>query len=450
MYYLIPLKWRWSVLLIGSVLFYYFAFKDSWYIVLATAVFAYIFGLLIKRLPKAGKLLTTISIVGVIAPWLLTKSMLIMFTDNFLSIIAPLGISYYTLGIISYLADVNSGKIEPEKNIFKFILYVIYFPQIVQGPIPRYDKLGSQFSSPKKWEEKAFMAGVLSIMWGLFLKLMIADRLAVMTNPIFEDTITYPGAWVIVGGVLFCVQLYTDFMACISISMGVSRLFGIELQDNFNQPFFSTSIGEFWRRWHISLSHWLKDYVYIPLGGSRKGPVRKIVNIIITFTLSGLWHGVGIHYVIWGLMQAAYQIVEGFVYKLKFLASGSKPAVYFRRVVTSLLFMLSLIVFRASSMSSALVMFKSLLTVNNWVIIRDGSLLNMGINGKNWIVVAVSLVVLIIASTLRERGMDIKGKILSMPLAIKWIIYLAVIFTVMTFGYYGFGFNAQSFIYGGF
>ncbi len=449
-YYIMPHKWRWFVLLLGSIAFYYFAFKQSWYIVLGTAVFSYIFGLLIKQFPKISKLLTIVSIAGVTIPWILTKSIHSFLIGDLSNIIAPLGISFYTLGIISYLVDINVGRIKPEKNILKYILYVIYFPQLVQGPIPRYGNLSAQFASPKKWDENMFMRGVLSIMWGMFLKLMIADRVAVVVNPIFEDYSSHLGAWVVIGIFLFSIQLYSDFTACISISMGVSRLFGIELQDNFNQPFFATSIGDFWRRWHISLSSWLKDYIYIPLGGSRKGKARKILNMMITFAFSGYWHGLGIHFIVWGVMQAVYQFFEGFIYKIRFFNINAKPVTYLRRVITYILFLLSLIVFKAPSTRCSLVMYKSIITTNNWGLLKDGTLLNLGVNGKNWIVVAASLLVLIIASTLRERGVDIKGKILSMPLPVRWSVYLIVIFTVMTFGYYGYGFDAQSFIYGGF
>jgi len=446
LYYLVPSRWRWVILLIGSGFFYYFAWEKGWYVILGTAAVAYVAGLLIKKTTHK-KLITTIAILLVLTPWIFTKSMLINFINTPLLLIVPMGISFYTLGLISYLTDVSKEKIEPEKNPFKFLLFVTYFPQILQGPIPRYDKLAPQFCSPAPWEEKPFMEGALSIAWGFFLKLVIADKLVSVINPIFDEYPNYLGAWVLVGGLLYSIQLYTDFLACISISRGVSSLFGIRLDENFNQPYLATSVKDFWRRWHMSLSSWLKDYIYIPLGGNRKGSFRKTINIIITFVVSGIWHGVGIHYIIWGLMHAFYQIGEGVIYKKKPDSAFVKGI---RRVITFILVMIAWIVFRSPGTRVASSLLKSVLTVHNWEIFTDGSLLNMGISGKNWIVLGIAVTVLIIAGIMKEKGIDIKTKILSMPLVLRWTFYLLTIFVIMTFGSYGVGFNAQSFIYGGF
>ena len=195
--------------------------------------------------------------------------------------IVPVGMSFYTLQMISYLVDIFRGKIKAQRNLGKFALFVTFFPQVVQGPIPRYEQLGNQLYEGHPFEEKEFCKGLQLIVWGFFLKLMIADKASIVVNQVFDHWKAYQGCYVLVAGVLYSIQLYTDFLSCVCLSKGVAELFGIHLADNFRRPYLAESVKEFWGRWHISLSSWLRDYIYIPLGGIREGiaMVYKMITV---------------------------------------------------------------------------------------------------------------------------------------------------------------------------
>jgi D-alanyl-lipoteichoic acid acyltransferase DltB (MBOAT superfamily) len=226
--------------------------------------------------------------------------------------ILPAGISFYTFQSLSYTIDVYRKKLTPEKSIVDYALYVSFFPQLVAGPIERYGHLMPQLKSVKKikfqWEN--FYPGLRLIIWGFFKKLVIADRIAPMVNAAYGDVSSYHGLeWLLIG-FLFLVQIYADFSGYTDIARGTARLFGINLMMNWLRPFYSDSIKNFWKNWHISLSTWFKDYVYHPLGGNKKGKTRMLLNILIVFLVSGFWHGANFTFLIWGLLNAIWVIVE--------------------------------------------------------------------------------------------------------------------------------------------
>ncbi len=463
LYYIIPLRFRWVILLMGSIVFYLDMQKDNpWALLVAVLLICvtYGMGLVINHLKEKyprekNKLKKTVIILAVlitVIPWFFIKNRNLNF-----SWIAPIGISFYTLQMISYLVDLYEGKICVQKNIAKYALFILFFPQIVQGPIPRYGQLGEQLYQGHRFDEKCFVKGVQLILWGFFLKLMITNRSAIIVNTIFDNPQKYAGWYVAVGGVLYSLQLYTDFLACITISQGVAGVFGIELVDNFKRPYFSTSVKEFWRRWHISLSEWLRDYIYIPLGGSRKGKIPKFINLIITFLVSGIWHGSGIKFLFWGLMHAVYQIVGEITANIKNRMyiriglpeqSGVRTAI--KRLGVFVWVTLAWIVFRADSLKNGLLMIKSLFTVYNPWIFFDDELLKMGLDWKEWCILTVSTVILISVSRKQEKGLHIRTLILNNPFYVRWGIYIFAVIIIMIFGIYGIGFNAQDFIYGGF
>ena len=285
---------------------------------------------------------------------------------------------------------------------------------------------------------------------------MVADKAGVVVDTIFGNVAAYQGAYVLVGGVLYSVQLYADFLSCTTLAQGVALLFGIRLGENFDHPYLATSIKDFWRRWHISLSSWLRDYVYIPLGGNRKGRLRKCFNVIVTFVVSGLWHGAGATYLVWGLMHAAYQIVgeltEGLrdaCLRLLGIPKEGQARTWIRRATTFTLVMLAWIVFRAGSLSDALTMLGSLFTTWNPWIFFDDSLLELGLDWKEWVVLAASVLMLVRVSLWEER-LDVRGRILEQPFILRLALYVVAILVVMVFGTYGYGFDAADFIYGGF
>lgn len=466
-YYIVPLRFRWLVLLAGSVIFYGMACKGGCLILLITLLLTYGAGLLIdyfgKAYPhcKAKRIVMAAALLPVLVPWLFFKN------GNFIlgmagvnewgGITASLGISFYTLQIISYLVDIYKGKIEAQRNPAKYALFVLFFPQIIQGPIPRYEQLAGQLYEGHAFEERKFVKGMQLIIWGFFLKYMIADKAAVIVNTVFDYPNKYAGCYILAAGVLYSIELYTDFLACVTISQGVAGLFGITLVNNFKRPYFATSIKEFWRRWHISLSEWLRDYIYIPLGGSRKGRIVKYVNLIITFAFSGIWHGAGYKFLFWGLLHATYQVVGEIVtparkqiYHWLALSEQSGTRKLLQRAGVFFWVMLAWIIFRADSLRTGLYMVKNLFAVYNPWIFFDDSLLNMGLDGKEWCILAISVVILLWVSYKQEAEFCIRDIILGKSVYVRWFLYIAVILCIMVFGTYGFGFRSQEFIYGGF
>tara|TARA_B110000046_G_scaffold156802_1_gene167765 strand:+ start:1783 stop:3234 length:1452 start_codon:yes stop_codon:yes gene_type:complete len=223
-----------------------------------------------------------------------------------LNIILPVGISFYTFQTLSYSIDVYKNKLEPTKNLVAFFAYVSFFPQLVAGPIERATNLLPQFFQKRTFDYNLAADGMRQILWGLFKKIVIADNCAIIVNDIFANSADYSGSTLLVGGILFAFQIYGDFSGYSDIAIGTSRLFGFNLMQNFAFPYFSRDIAEFWRRWHISLSTWFRDYLYIPLGGSRGGTSMKIRNTFAIFIVSGFWHGANWTFIIWGALNALY------------------------------------------------------------------------------------------------------------------------------------------------
>ena len=260
-----------------------------------------------------------------------------------LSIILPVGISFYTFQTLSYTIDIYYGKLKPTREVVSFFTFVAFFPQLVAGPIERANRLLPQFMEKKKFSYENSVSGLRLVLWGLFKKIVIADNLGLLVDVIFNPASEFTGISVFMGGVLFAFQVYCDFSGYSDIAIGISKMMGFELMINFKTPFFSASFSELWRRWHISLSTWFRDYVYIPLGGSKKSQFRVDLNIFITFFLSGLWHGAHISFVLWGSLHGVVLIIERYL-KLKLKPWISIPLVFF-------IFCLLLLPFRAVDMS---------------------------------------------------------------------------------------------------
>lgn len=461
LYYILPLKSRWLVLLGGSVFFYWQITGTgvAMGIVFVTIMIAYGAGLLLERAKNKGIL--AVAVLLMILPWFCIKNgnyvLEILLHKNAVEWIVPVGISFYTLQMISYMADVYMGRITAQRNPAKFILYGMFFPQIVQGPIPRYDKLGDQLYTGHLFDERMVVGGFYRILWGFFLKLMIADRAAVVVNEIFDYYYQYVGCYVLVAGVLYSIELYADFAACISISKGVANLFGIRLADNFNHPYLAVSVKDFWHRWHISLSEWLKDYIYIPLGGSRKGRIRTYINLALTFLVSGMWHGAGLRFVAWGMLHAVYQIVgeltrnvQHKAAKLLGLEEAAGVRLWIRRGWTFFCVMTAWIIFRAENLTAGIRMIWSMFRIRNLWIFTNDAMLSLGLDWKEWMILAVSVLILFVVSIKQEQGVSFSNVIFKQPVYIRWALYLIVIFGIMTYGVYGMGYDSQAFIYGGF
>ncbi len=373
-----------------------------------------------------------------------------------LSILLPIGISFYSLQMIAYLADVYRGKIEAETNFFKYLLFITYFPHILQGPIPRYELLSQDLFKEHIFDYQKFVYGFELMLWGYFQKMVIADRAAIMVNRLFGEYQSYPGAYMLIAGILYSLQLYTDFNGCVCIAKGISGMFDITIEDNFHHPYFADSVKDFWRRWHMSLSGWLRDYIYIPLGGNRKGTIRKYINIMVVFIVSGIWHGIGNTFLVWGMLHGLYQII-GEVFtpirnKIKDMLKIESDVFshrLYKQLFTFFLVMLAWIFFRSSSVTQGVNMIKSMFTTFNPWILWDGSLYMLGLNSKNVGILVISLIILWVVSMLQNK-MVIRDTIYKQSVLFRYMIVLALVFTILIFGIYGPGYDSAQFIYGGF
>ena len=469
LYYILPLKYRWYVLLTGSGCFYYLAMEYQMQLVVfvISIVISFGFGIFIQHLRERESKMyikRVVLITGIILsvfPLLVSKS-----TDFILgqvihkqkiSWIIPLGLSFYSLQIIAYLIDVSKGRIDCQKNPLKYTLFISFFPQIIQGPILRYQQMEDQLLQGHRYDSNSFMKGIQLIIWGFFLKFMIANKASIIVDTVFNSDSAYRGLYVLIAGILYSFQLYADFQSCVCLSQGAAQLFGISLIDNFDHPYFSVSIKDFWRRWHISLSSWLRDYIYIPLGGSHRGQFQRYVNLVITFAVSGIWHGVAWKYLFWGFMHAAYQIVGDLtnsiqkkIYSLFFISWESKLCIVIRRFITFCFVMFAWVIFRANNLKSGIRMILSMVTLHNSWILFDNSLFRLGLNQKECEVLCLSLLILLMISTLQEKGIIIREWFNRQCMIVRWGIYLCVICGIWVFGTYGYGFDANDFIYGGF
>ena len=459
-YYCVPGKIRWCVLLAGSMVFYWLAVRNPLLTgaFLAMIALSYGFGLLIER--TKSKAVMAAGIIVTAAPLLAFKATeygaLSSVTGSGRRLILPLGASFFTLQMVAYLADIYKGKISAQKNPLKYALFISFFPHIIQGPIPRYSQLGAQLTTPHQFEADNLVKGFHLILWGTFLKFMIADKAGVVVDAVFGNTAKYRGMFVLVAGALYSIQLYTDFMSCTYMSRGAAKCMGIDVINNFDHPYFATSIKDFWRRWHISLSTWLRDYVYIPLGGNRRGKFFKYVNLVLTFAVSGIWHGGSLKFLFWGLLHAFYQIAGEFTFRIRerlYEAAKIEKGSYLKHIVKSLgtffFAMTAWIIFRADSLRQALIMIRSMFTVHNYWVFWDDSLLTLGLEWKEWSVLLHSMALLFVISYVQTK-LSVSGWILRQHVIVRWSIYIGAVLAVMVFGTYGFGYDAKDFIYGGF
>ena len=351
-----------------------------------------------------------------------------------MELLAPMGVSYFSLQIISYLVDVYRGTIQPERNILRYGLYVTYFPHLTIGPIESYRNMQQALSQRKiTWD--GISLGFARVLWGLFKKLVIAARAGVIVSAIAADPESYQGGYALLAMVLYSLQLYTDFSGGIDVVLGVSQMLGLRLSENFDRPYFSESVQEFWRRWHITLGAWLKNYIYIPLGGNRKGTLRKGINFIVTFLVSGLWHG--IHYLLWGLLNGIFVLVG------KRLQTPIKTI---NRIGTFLVISFLWCFFVWPDTLTAARSALSVFTCFNYgeVVQNIGTL---GLTLADWIVMLAAGGILWLYDWKHQAAY--RGFAKAQPATrLALIGFLGLV--VLLFGMYGIGFEASGFIYGGF
>ena len=468
-YFLIPQKYRYLWLL-GASYYFYSCWNAQYALLMATStVITYLSGIFIdkaktnrgRKLSVAVSFILNLAILFYFKYFYFTMDNINMVRGLFglsaleakFDVILPVGISFYTFQALSYTMDVYRKEITPEKNPFRYALFVSFFPQLVAGPIERSKNLLTQLRDEHKFDYLRVRNGLLVMLWGFFLKLVIADRAAILVNTVYDRYTEFGGAVLLMATVAFAIQIYCDFASYSIIAKGAARVMGFELMDNFRQPYFSTSIAEFWRRWHISLSSWFKDYLYIPLGGNRKGTFRKYFNLMVVFLVSGLWHGANWTFVVWGFLHGVYQIIGGMTLnaRIRFtemLRIKRSWRVYklFQQIITFALVTFGWIFFRSEGITQAIVIVKSIFTDFSPMALVN-NIAGFGLNLQNLLVLALSVLVLIFISLREKKGIVVFNKIENMHLLIRWPIYYALIFTVLILGIYGPGFAASQFIY---
>jgi len=355
-----------------------------------------------------------------------------------LNIILPVGISFYTFQTLSYTLDIYYKKLKPTNDIFAFFAFVSFFPQLVAGPIERAKNLLPQFMEKRSINYDMLRSGFLLMAWGFLKKIVIADRLALFVNSTYGDISNLDGITSIVAVIFFAFQLYFDFSAYSEIAIGSARMLGFNLSTNFSRPYLASSFSNFWKRWHISLSSWFKDYLYIPLGGNRGTKIKLYRNILIVFVLSGLWHGASWNFVIWGALNGF------FILMFDKILVGNKPNIIKRTLTAffvSAMWAISLIFFRAQTIMDALLMFKNLFKANKDI------LYNYGLNSLEfWFTVKI-LIAYLIFEIVEEKHNELYESFKKRNIIIRWSVYLFIITFILLYGSYGVGINDNNFIY---
>ena len=351
----------------------------------------------------------------------------------------------------------------------KYALFILFFPQIMQGPIGRYNDLAPQLFEPCKFDYDRLKSGLVRMLWGFFKKMVIADRAAFLVNTVFDNWKPYGGAVIWVAVFLYAVQLYADFSGYMDIALGAGEALGIRLSENFRTPYFSKSTAEFWRRWHITLGTWFRDYLFYPIirtklfqkvAKSKKLPkfvktnIPTIAGLAVVWLITGIWHGADWHYAAWGIYYGMIIIASSLlapVYekltKLLRIKTDCFSYKLFQIVRTFLIVLVGYVLFRGNGLMAAFKMIKSMFTVYNPWVFTDGTLLTLGLDAANWNVLILSMLILLAVSIANENGINVRERISQQNIIFQWICYLAGIFAVLIFGIYGSGYDASAFMY---
>lgn len=380
-----------------------------------------------------------------------------------LDMVLPVGISFYTFQALGYTVDVYRGDIRAEKNFVQYALFVSFFPQLVAGPIERSGNLLGQLAIPHKFKYENLQKGFLLMLWGYFLKIVIADRVAIFVDTVYQGFSgssgeEYAGVYLLVASVLFAVQIYCDFAGYSTIAIGAAKILDINLMENFDAPYLATTVAGFWRRWHISLTSWFKDYLYIPLGGSRRGKGRKFINKMIVFLVSGLWHGADLSYVIWGGLNGLYQVIgevlEPVRNKIVTVCHVKRESMIhkvFCGITTFVLVDFAWIFFRAESISQAIKVIKSIFIdtrMNIGELFGDKlGIFRCGLDAGNVYVMIICICILFVADICKQKKIVLREYILSINHWVRCIFIGVVIFMMLILGIWGPGYNAGNFIY---
>lgn len=473
-YFLIPKKVKYLWLL-GASYYFYACWNAKYAILIAVStVVTYLSGLFLEKETQEKKkklimvfcFLINLGILGFFKYFGFFlenfNSILSVFhvqvVKNPFNLLLPVGISFYTFKALGYLVDVYRGNVKAEKNFFKYALFVSFFPQLVAGPIDRAGNLMPQIEemeTKRLWNYDKIVSGLGLMVWGLFLKMVIADRCAVFVDAVHEYLYAAGTVETVAAAILFSIEIYCDFAGYSAIAIGAARVMGFTLVENFDTPYFATSIKDFWRRWHISLSTWFRDYVYIPLGGSRCSKAKKYRNVMITFLCSGLWHGASWNYVIWGGIHGIYQILGEVLMpvrkKITEVFHVRTDVFSFRLgqiLITNGLTTFAWIFFRGGHLGHLALYFQRMFTkFNPWVLSASG-LDYLKISLKDVALTPVFLLLLLVGDLIQYvKKQDVGEFLAKQNLWFRWVILLGLIFCVLIFGEYGITFSSKQFIY---
>lgn len=475
LYFVIPKRVRYVWLLIASYYFYMGWNAKYALLLLTSTAITYLSGLLLSRVKPEQKnammwkkSIVTLSFVSNLSILFFFKyfDFAIININRVLGVLGiellnpqfdvllPVGISFYIFQALSYTMDVYRGEIYAEKNFLKYALFVSFFPQLVAGPIERSKNLLKQVNEDHKFSYSRMWEGLLLMTWGYFMKLVIADRAAIFVDNAYSQSVAYDGKYLLIASILFAVQIYCDFAGYSTIAVGAAKIMGFELMENFNCPYFATTVAEFWRRWHISLSSWFRDYLYIPLGGNRKGTLRKYVNTMIVFLVSGLWHGASWSYVIWGGLNGFYQVVGSIFspFRKKLAArfpkmDQSRVMKVIRIMVTFVLVDFTWIFFRAGSLAQAKDVLYRMLHMNSPELLANGTLWDLGLNKQNFIVLGIAIIILLIGDIAKYHNIKVCEKVMNWNAVLRGGFLLVCFMGILIFGIWGSGYQETNFIY---
>lgn len=462
LYYALPFRLRKYMLLIASYYFYMCWKPEFIVLILFSTLVDYFCGLGMVRYPGRKKWLLAVSLamnLGLLFFFkylnffgetltALCRAVSIPFSAPTLSIILPVGISFYTFQTLSYTLDVYRGKLEPERDFVTFALFVSFFPQLVAGPIEKAADLLPQLKEEHPFTYENATWGAKLMAWGFFKKMVVADQLAVLiVDPVYQNLGKYEGGALVLATCAFAFQIYCDFGGYSDIARGAARMMGVDLMVNFKSPyFFSHSIGNYWQRNHVSLSRWFTEYVYIPLGGSRKGRVKQYWFTTVTFFLSGLWHGAEWSFVVWGLLQAVYLNLERAFHRGK--EPPKSPPLHLLAIVTTFaLSCFSLIFFRAANIGEALYVVRHLLWGIGSPVLYVKTALSALNPGMIEAAVLAGALLLLFLFDLADERTDAIAMVSRWPVAIRWCCYLGLVMIVLVFGVYGPGYDVKAFTY---
>ncbi|MCL4114221.1 UNVERIFIED_CONTAM: hypothetical protein GTU68_065102 [Idotea baltica] len=462
LYFIFPKKLRWVWLLIISYYFYMSWNPTYAILIFISTLITYLSGILIENAKKDKKkiyvglsfILNLAILIGFKyanfmienVAWV-TEIIGLKWKKPALNILLPVGISFYTFQALSYTMDVYRGTITATRNFGKYALFVSFFPQLVAGPIEKAAHLLPQFDSVKKFDYHRIKDGLIMMALGFFKKMVIADRLAILVNTVYNNPTEYAGFEIVIATIFFAFQILCDFSGYTDIAIGAAKILGFDLMKNFDRPYFSTSIPEFWRRWHISLGAWFRDYLYFPLGGNRVSTIKKYRNILIVFVTSGLWHGASWNFLIWGFLHGVYYVLD---IALTPIVQGLNVRVrelykrIFQLLLTFTLVCFAWIFFRANSLSDALYLIKNIFVFNPEVVLKNG-MYEMGLDRREFKVALIAIAALLSFDFI-EGKLSFYNLLRKQHIIFRWLFYVILILVILIFGVYG-GNEKAPFIY---